>query len=182
MRNACRFTLQSNLPFPPPPAEMPRPFSLLVICTLFFSILSLPASAGDPIQDTIGAVEPETKPAIYGQGVRETEWLSPQDELAGFHLPPGFEARLFASEPQIAKPLNLAFDSSARLWVTQSVEYPYPAKAGTKPRDAVMVLQDVDGDGSADTETTFADGLNLSLLHISEPTRHTSQSRMPSSA
>ncbi len=146
-----------------PPVEMPRPFFLLVVCTLFLSMLSLPATAVERQKESIGAVEPETKPEIYGQGVRETDWLSPEDELAGFHLPPGFEARLFASEPQIAKPLNLAFDSSGRLWMTQSVEYPYPAKAGTTPRDAVMVLEDVDGDGSADTVTTFADELNIPI-------------------
>lgn len=126
-------------------------------------MLSLPAAAVERHDEAIGAMEPETKPEIYGQGVRETEWLSPEEELAGFHLPPGFEARLFASEPQIAKPLNLAFDSSGRLWMTQSVEYPYPAKAGSTPRDAVMVLEDVDGDGSADTVTTFADELNIPI-------------------
>ena len=36
----------------------------------------------------LGADEPTTAEEIYGQGVRETPWLSPQDEQQSFHLPP----------------------------------------------------------------------------------------------
>ncbi len=52
----------------------------------------------------------------------------------------GFEIQLVASEPEINKPLNLAFDDRGRLWVTSTVEYPYPAKEGTRPRDSVKIL------------------------------------------
>ena len=44
------------------------------------------------------AAEPKTAAEVYGQGVRETEARTPDDEKAGFHLPDGFEAQLFASE------------------------------------------------------------------------------------
>lgn len=119
--------------------------------------------AAEVEHDSPGAMEPSLAPEIYGQGVRETPWLTPADELASFHLPPGFEARLFASEPQIAKPLNMAFDQRGRLWVTQTIEYPYPAKEGTTPRDAVVILEDTDDDGSADKVTTFAEALNIPI-------------------
>ena len=62
---------------------------------------------------------------------------SPDEERKAIHLPPGFEIQLVASEPAIHKPLNLAFDDRGRLWVTDTVEYPYPAAKGTKPRDSV---------------------------------------------
>ncbi|MGB7327033.1 MAG: PVC-type heme-binding CxxCH protein [Rubripirellula sp.] len=109
------------------------------------------------------AAEPKTDAAIFGEGVRPTDWQSPESERQGFHLPPGFEIRLFSSEPQIAKPLNMAFDESGRLWVTHSVEYPYPATDPAKARDAVSILQDTDGDGAADRFETFADGLNIPM-------------------
>ena len=35
-----------------------------------------------------------------------------------------------AAEPDIHKPMNLAFDDRGRLWVTESVEYPFAAAAG----------------------------------------------------
>ncbi len=49
-----------------------------------------------------------------------------------FHLPLGFEIQLVAAEPEIQKPMNVAFDSAGRVWVTGSMLYPWPAR-----RDAV---------------------------------------------
>ncbi|MEM9586761.1 MAG: PVC-type heme-binding CxxCH protein [Planctomycetota bacterium] len=110
-----------------------------------------------------GAAEPKTDPAIYGEGVRTTPWQSPEQERSGFHLPPGFEVRLFASEPQIAKPLNMAFDSKGQLWLTQSTTYPYAAESGSSPQDAVMILSDNDGDGHAESIRQFAGDLNIPM-------------------
>lgn len=102
-------------------------------------------------------------PAMAQPTVAPTEALSPAEELQRFHLPPGFEIQLFASEPQIHKPINLTFDSQGRLFVTDTVEYPYPAKEGTVPRDTVKILVDRNGDGAADDITTFVDQLNIPL-------------------
>ena len=70
------------------------------------------------------------------QLVRETEALTPDQELAALHVPEGFEIQLFASEPMINKPINMAFDAKGRLWVSSTVEYPYCADkaAGPIPR------------------------------------------------
>jgi len=103
--------------------------------------------------------------------VRETEPLSPADELSTLSVPAGFEIQLFAAEPQINKPINLAFDPQGRLWVSSTVEYPYAAARdrwadpqGSRvkdSRDAIKILEDTDGDGRADRVTDFADGLNI---------------------
>ena len=45
-----------------------------------------------------------------------------------FHLPPGFEIQLVAAEPDIGKPINMAFDARGRLWVTESIEYRSPPR------------------------------------------------------
>jgi glucose/arabinose dehydrogenase len=130
---------------------------------LAISICAWTLTGAEPASDSPGAAAPVTDASIYGQGVRSTDWLAPEDERAGFHLPPGFEVRLFAAEPEIAKPLNMAFDSRGRMWVTNSVEYPYAAKEGEVRRDAVTILEDIDGDGRADKVTTFADELNIPI-------------------
>lgn len=115
---------------------------------LLFLFISLPvAQAEDPFKATI----------------RPTEPLSPQKEQQTFKLPPGFEVQLFAAEPQIAKPLNMAFDARGRLWVTNTVEYPYPAPPNRRGRDTIKILEDTNGDGRADKVTTFADGLNVPI-------------------
>ena len=71
------------------------------------------------------------------------------------------------AEPEIFKPLNMAFDARGRLWVTESQEYPYAAPADRPGRDHIKILEDTDGDGQADKITTFADGLNIPIGHVS---------------
>ncbi len=138
---------------------------LLALVATHVCILAAASFADDETPSTVyrGAAEPKTAKELYGQGVRETLWRSPDDEAAGFHLPPGFQVNLFASEPMIAKPLNMAWDYRGRLWVTSTVEYPYPAKDPTKARDKILILEDTNKDGSADKVTTFAEGLNIPM-------------------
>src|SRR5689334_18060122 len=61
----------------------------------------------------------------YAEHIASTAPRSPAEEQKGFHLPPGFEIQLVASDPDIHKPMNLAFDDRGRLWMTESVEYPF---------------------------------------------------------
>jgi len=95
--------------------------------------------------------------------VASTGPKTPEEEKAGFHLPEGFKAQLVASEPTINKPMNLAFDDRGRLWVTTTVEYPYPAKPGVKARDRVVILDDFAPDGRARKATNFVEGLNIPI-------------------
>ncbi|MCA9066004.1 MAG: HEAT repeat domain-containing protein, partial [Planctomycetaceae bacterium] len=99
----------------------------------------------------------------FALGVRNTEPVSPEEQAKMFHLPPGFRIDLVAAEPQIAKPMNLAFDAQGRLWVSSSQEYPFPAAEGTAPRDTIRILEDTNGDFRADKVTTFADQLNIPI-------------------
>lgn len=103
--------------------------------------------------------------------VRETEARTAEQERTALHVPDGFELQLFAAEPMINKPINLAVDERGRVWVSSTVEYPYAAdkerwsdEQGTRvrdSRDAIKILEDTDGDGTADKVTDFADGLNI---------------------
>src|SRR2546422_124005 len=96
--------------------------------------------------------------------IRKTEPLTPEQERKAFHLPPGFEAQLVASEPEIGKPMNMAFDAKGRLWITQSREYPFPVlPVDKKGRDKIMVLEDFDATGHARKISTFAEGLNIPI-------------------
>ncbi len=95
--------------------------------------------------------------------VAKTEHLKPAEAIKHFKLPPGFEIQLVASEPDINKPMNLAFDAKGRLWVTSTVEYPYPAEPGKPARDRVVVLSDFGDDGRAKKVETFAEGLNIPI-------------------
>lgn len=138
---------------------------LFLIAASFPATATLAQSVDDrtPIATNESAAEPSTPASEFGLTIRSTEAKSPEEERAGFHLPPGFQVQLFASEPQIAKPFNMAFDARGRLWITQTFEYPSPAPAGQEPRDSIQVLEDTDGDGVADKVTQFAAKLNIPI-------------------
>lgn len=99
----------------------------------------------------------------FAENVRSTDPHPPAEQQAMFHVPPGFEVQLVAGEPDINKPLNMAFDAAGRLWVTTSREYPYPAPLDKPGRDRVMIFEDFGPDGRARRVTPFADGLNIPI-------------------
>ena len=99
----------------------------------------------------------------FAENVRPTNAIAAEAESKLFHLPPGFEIQLVASEPDIGKPFNIAFDAKGRLWITVSNTYPYPAKDGKDPMDRIMILDDFDDRGHARKITTFADHLNIPI-------------------
>lgn len=99
----------------------------------------------------------------FAANVRPTDPLPPAEQQRAFDLPAGFEIQLVAHEPDIAKPMNLAFDVLGRLWVTTSLEYPYPAPTNRPGRDRVMIFEDFGPDGRARKVTTFAEGLNIPI-------------------
>jgi putative membrane-bound dehydrogenase-like protein len=123
----------------------------------------------------------------------DTRLRPPAEQRALFQVPPGFEVQLVASEPEIQKPMNVAFDAAGRVWVTGSVLYPWPARrdavgnpiaafqknwddnqlafraTSTPPEpaeyglDSVRILSDFGPDGRARRVTVFADGLNIPI-------------------
>ena len=81
--------------------------------------------------------------------------LSPEESQKHIQLPEGFEAVLYASEPQIINPLAFTWDERGRLWVVQSMDYPHELE-NEVGGDRITICEDTDGDGKADTFTDFA--------------------------
>ncbi|RLS53479.1 MAG: hypothetical protein DWH91_14385 [Planctomycetota bacterium] len=112
--------------------------------------------------------------------VVETDPLPPEEQRAKFHLPPGFEIQLIVSEPIIGQPMNISFDAAGRLYITSSLEYPYPAKGdgvepreerfdgptSETPRDWVTVVEGIGPDGKPAKVTRFASGLNIPIGNV----------------
>ncbi len=109
--------------------------------------------------------------------IAPTEAQSPEAQRELFHLPPGFEIQLVLADPEIGQPMNLNFDARGRLWVTSSVEYPFPAQVeglspryerfpqvgGDQPRDWLTIASDFGADGRASRVQRFAEGLNIPI-------------------
>ena len=71
---------------------------------------------------------------------------NPDVELKNFHTTDGFTANLYASDPQLAKPIQMNFDAKGQLWIASSEVYPQ-IKPGQPATDKIIVLKDTTGDG-----------------------------------
>ncbi|MBP6785516.1 MAG: ThuA domain-containing protein, partial [Verrucomicrobiales bacterium] len=76
-------------------------------------------------------------------------------------VPADMKLELFASDPDIGKPIALAWDERGRCWVAETSDYPHGVKPDGVGSDRIRICEDTDGDGKADKFTTFADGLNI---------------------
>ena len=88
--------------------------------------------------------------------------LSPKDSMRYTQVPADFDLQLFAAEPDIVKPIYMAWDERGRAWVVEARDYPHGLVAEGEPgQDSIKICEDTDGDGKADKFTVFADKLNL---------------------
>lgn len=95
-----------------------------------------------------------------------TEYLYGQDALDKLTVPEGYEVALFASEEDftdLANPAQLTFDNEGRLWVATLPSYPHYKPGDARPNDKIIILEDTNGDGRADRQSVFADGLHLPI-------------------
>ncbi len=74
---------------------------------------------------------------------------------------PDLRLELFAAEPDIAKPIFMAWDERGRLWIAETRDYPHDVKPDGLGNDSIKICEDTDGDGRADKFTVFADRLNI---------------------
>ncbi|MDP5172437.1 MAG: c-type cytochrome [Bacteroidia bacterium] len=94
----------------------------------------------------------------------QVEYLYGEEAMEKFHMAPGYEINLFASEedfPDLANPCQIAFDNEGRLWVAVMPTYPHYRPGDPRPNDKIIILEDSDGDFKADKSTVFADKLHI---------------------
>jgi putative membrane-bound dehydrogenase-like protein len=86
--------------------------------------------------------------------------LSPEKSLQTFRLSEDFHVELFAAEPNVVDPVDMAFDENGRIYVAEMIDYPDDPPPGKLPRSRIVVLEDRDGDGRVDHSSVFADHLH----------------------
>jgi putative membrane-bound dehydrogenase-like protein len=71
-----------------------------------------------------------------------------------FTVPAGLEVTVWAQSPMLKNPTNIDFDAQGRLWVTEGVNYRRHKDRDPKG-DRVVILEDTDKDGRADSSSVF---------------------------
>ncbi len=93
-------------------------------------------------------------------------FLKGKDALDTIKVPQGYKIEQWATEqefPDLANPVQMAFDNQGRLWVATMPSYPHWRPGDPRPNDKLLILEDTDGDGKADKQSVFAEGLHLPM-------------------
>jgi len=84
----------------------------------------------------------------------------PENALKGLTIAEGLEVKAVATEPMLKNPTNIDVDEKGRIWVTEA--YNYRPEINGNPTNAkgdrIMILEDTNGDGKADTAKVFYQG------------------------
>ena len=76
--------------------------------------------------------------------------LSPQESLAAIRLSEDFQVELFAAEPNVVDPVDMAWDENGKVYVAEMLDYPDDPPPGKPVRSRIRVLEDKNGDGVID--------------------------------
>jgi putative membrane-bound dehydrogenase-like protein len=113
-------------------------FSTRTLLALFLTLSLLPKTWAQPA--TPAAPTEPAAPALV--------------PVEGFAVPEGFEITVWAQAPQLRNPTNMDVDYKGRIWVTEGVNYRNHENRDPAG-DRVVVLEDTDGDGMADSSHVF---------------------------
>src|SRR5437870_11036361 len=83
---------------------------------------------------------------------------SPRQTIAALKPARGLQLRLWASEPALTNPTNIAVDERGRVWVLEGVNYRRTQRNQPDLRpagDRIVILEDADQNGSADKVKVF---------------------------
>ena len=89
-------------------------------------------------------------------------YLSGEAAIGKMTVAKGCKVNLFADEmmfPELASPVQMAFDTKGRLWVAAWPSYPERTPTD-KLTDKLLIFEDTNQDGKADKVKVFLDGLN----------------------
>ncbi len=94
---------------------------------------------------------------------------NPNVATSQFDVHPELEVTLFAAEPFLANPTNIDVDHVGRVWVCEVMNYRQKIANGDIPErtagDRIIIVDDTDGDGSADKTNVFYQGRDVDSAH-----------------
>lgn len=89
-----------------------------------------------------------------------TAGREPETAVANLDIYPGLEATLTASEPDLKSLTNIDIDHRGRIWVCDVMNY-RRNNGSREAGDRILILEDEDGDGVADSSKVFYQGRDI---------------------
>src|SRR3984957_20085027 len=71
----------------------------------------------------------------------EEHALTPRDSLKAIHLSDDFHVELFAAEPDVMSPADMAFDENGKIYVAEMLDYPADPLPGKPARSRIRLLE-----------------------------------------
>ena len=127
-----------------------RPFLLYqTLSCLVLLLVSIDVRILAARQKDKAATVPNTEQKTAGR-------MQPSESLRALQLPEGFQATLFAAEPDVQQPIAATTDARGRLWVCENYTYSdSKVNFDLSLNDRVLIFEDVDGDGRFDSRKVF---------------------------
>jgi putative membrane-bound dehydrogenase-like protein len=87
----------------------------------------------------------------------------PENALKGLDIAEGLHVTIMATEPLLKNPTNIDVDDRGRVWVTEAYNYRPDINGNpvNEKGDRIMILEDINGDGVADSSKVFYQGPEL---------------------
>ncbi|QEG01225.1 Cytochrome c [Stieleria maiorica] len=125
-------------------------FSIFVAATVLVARLACHCTADD-------------FPPVFNNEADSQASPMPADQAAAtMKLPEGFRATVYASEPDVRNPIAMAWDDRGRMWVAENYTYSDRTQHfDLSLRDRVIILNDRDGDGHAESRKVFTDKVQM---------------------
>ncbi|MCS7470301.1 c-type cytochrome [Stieleria sp. ICT_E10.1] len=101
-------------------------------------------------------------PVFNNEASSEASPMPAAEAAATMTLPEGFRATVYASEPEVRNPIAMAWDDRGRMWVAENYTYSDRTQHfDLSLRDRVIILNDRDGDGHAESRKVFTDNVQM---------------------
>ena len=102
----------------------------------------------------------EAKTSMETDSLSEEQKHLSENALKSLTIADGLEVTAVATEPMLQNPTNIDVDERGRIWVCEAYNY-RPGINGNPTNalgDRIVILEDIDGDGKADTTKVFYQG------------------------
>ncbi len=91
---------------------------------------------------------------------RKAKFLTGEQAVEEMTIKEGYKVNAWATEPMLTQPMAFCWDDKGRIWIAENRDYESRRTGFSASGDSrILILEDTDGDGKADSRKVFAEGI-----------------------